>query len=205
MDESKNFMKLSSEVSRIVSKRWESYQNACPRKLHPPEKGEYRIILPRDRRSLRALGIACWYLPDWLKWEIILQISEKPYSLDFPNRGLEISLELRCLVESKFKMLSYLSTLINPRRLFGTILQEDLSKALKNIRILRSQNGPVLKPIRRKGYKDKGTWRPPHRWKERYDFSLTEKQNLKEFKLRLFNILTLIFLSKLGEEGKISR
>jgi hypothetical protein len=205
MSLSKDHMKLASEVRKTVLRRWESYQNASPCKLHPPRGVVYEIVLPRDRRSQRALGIACWFLPDWLKWEIILQLGSRPYSLDYSSKGLEISLEIRLLVETKNIMVSYLSYFINPRELFGTILQEDLLRALKLIRVKRTQEGPVIRPIRRKGYKDKGTWRLPHCWKERFDLSFIEAQNLKETKLSLFRVFTILLLRKLGEEGKSSR
>lgn len=204
MIDDKSFMKLSSEVRRTVLRQLESYQKASPRKLHPPGNSfnEPSIVLPKSRRLLRSLGIACWFLPEWLKWEIILQLSEKPYSLDFSSKGLEISLELRCLVESQEIMISYVSYFINPRELFGTILQEDLLEALKNIRVKEKQSGPVKKPIRRKGYKDKGSWRLPHRRLEKFDFTFIEEQNSKELKSRIYLLFTKIFLSKFREERK---
>lgn len=204
MIDDKNFIKLSSEVRRTVLRQWDSYQKACPRKLHPPmdPSVEVQVVLPKSHRGLRALGIACWFLPNWLKWEIILQLSQKPYSLDFANRGLEISLELRCLAESQEIMLLYCSCFYNPRELFGTFLQEDLLSALREIRVKVVQQGSVRRPIRRKGYKDKGSWRMPHRWMEKFDFSLTEQQNFKEFKSRIFELFTNLLLSKLGKERK---
>jgi hypothetical protein len=204
MIDDKNFMKLSSEVRRTVIRQWESYQKASPCNLHP-STGNFtssKLILPKSRRHLRALGIACWYLPDKIKWEIILQMSEKPFSLDFLNKGLEISLELRCLVESEEQMISYLFYFINPRELFGTILQEDLKEALEALVIKEEQKGPVRRPIRRKGYKDKGSWRLPHCWMEKFDLSFTEQQNQKEFKSRIYQLFTIIFLRKLERKGK---
>jgi hypothetical protein len=188
---------LDEQISRKVNLQWQSAQNASPCKLHPPTNLNYRILLPRKFRLLRALGVACWYLPDWLKWEIILQIGEKPYSLDFANKGLSTSVELLVFSLSKEKMVSYCSNLINPRKLFGTILQEDLKNALKEIRIIPTEVGPVVRPVRRKGYKDKGTCRPGHRWINTYDDdSFIELQNTKEKRLMLVNLF-LTFYRKL--------
>lgn len=174
-----------------------SYQNACPRNLHPP-RNNFRIILPRKFRELRALAIACWYFPDWLKFEIILQLSvDNIFSLDWKNKGLELSLELSLLSSSEQLMLSYLNCYINRRELFGTILQEDLQRALSEIKIIPEKNGPVVRPIRRKGYKDKGTWRPPHRWLPTDGFLLRKEQEEKEKKKLLFTLLLTILRHKL--------
>jgi hypothetical protein len=58
----------------------------------------------------------------------------------------------------------------------------------------------VVKPIRRRGYKDKGSRRPAHRWLAKYDFSFTEYQlQLEEEKL-LTQQLIQTFLSSLNSE-----
>lgn len=86
-------------------------------------------------------------------------------------------------------MLAYLDQEINKRELFGTILQEDLKKALQSLEVILEQTGPVVRTIRRKGYKDKGTWRLPHRWTPTYDFSFREEQLEREKKKFAFTLL----------------
>lgn len=182
-------------MSKTVKQRWETSQNASLCKLHPLEENE-RLVLPKRFRLRRALAIACWFLPDVLKWEIILQLQENIYSLDFSNKGLTLSSELLILISSKEKCLSYCEKILSSRELFGTILQEDLKNALSELRIIRKST-KVTYPIRRKGYKDKGTWKPPHRRIDNFDFSLTEKQNMKELKESLVRLIANLYLVKL--------
>lgn len=153
-------------------------------------------ILPRRFRELRALAILLWYLPEDLRFEIQLKLKQLfPYSLDFENNGFQQSLELQILSESKEIMLKYLVFQENftSRELFGTILREDSLSALKNLRIYWKDPLPAKKKIRRKGYQDQGSRRPDDLWTEKFDYSFTEKQNLKEeryeFLVSQFSIL----------------
>lgn len=94
-------IQFSEEVRSVCQRRWKSYQNARPGKLHPLTRDTDNFIFPRKFRELRALAIACWYLPDWLKWEIILYLNDLVYSIDFEHNGLVQSTELRVLVSRK--------------------------------------------------------------------------------------------------------
>lgn len=157
---------LEREIRRLVTSEERSYQNARPDKLHPPSSG-FRVGLPSKFRERRALVIASWFLPDWLKFEIQLQfLTEGIYSLDWNNKGLEQSLELALYANSLEDMLLSLQkeVWITKRVLFGTVLKEDLKNALSSLRIILPKTAPPKRKVRRKGYQDKGTWRPPHRW-----------------------------------------
>lgn len=185
---------VDGEIESIVSKRWRSYQNARLGKLHP-SPGSFRVILPKKFRELRALLIASWYLPDWLKFEILLSFQERGiFSLDVSTKGLSRSLELGLLQDSKESMLLFLEKgWITKRVLFGTILQEDLSNAFSSLRIQLQKDKIPKRKVRRKGYQDKGTWRPPDRWIERFDSTFNEYWTKRE-KVKLFYELFLSIL-----------
>jgi hypothetical protein len=153
-------------------------------------------ILPRRFRELRALAIISWYLPEDLRFEILLKLRQLfPYSLDFENNGFQQSLELQILSETKEIMLKYLVFQENfsSRELFGTILREDSLSALRNLRIDWKNPSYPKKKIRRKGYQDQGSRRPDYLWTEKFDYSFTELQNSKEdryeFLVSQFSIL----------------
>lgn len=97
-------------------------------------------------------------------------------------------------------MISYCSLNISTREIFGTILQEDLLRAFRELQLVPEKTGPVIKPVRRKGYKDKGTWRPPHRWIPKSDYSLNEQQ-LEIEKRRQSITLLLNYLRHNYQEG----
>lgn len=140
-------------------------------------------ILPKKFRELRALAISHWYLPDFLKFEINLEIRRMfPYSLDFENEGRELSLELQILTESQRDMVAYLrfQERFSARELFGTILHDDLLRALGNLKLYVRNPETARRKVRRKGYQDHGSRRPDDRWTESSDWSFTEYQNLKE-------------------------
>lgn len=190
-------IKLREELPKVVNHAMRVCQNACPDKLHPP-RNSFRLSLPRKFREQRALAIASWYLPDWLKWEVLLQLREE-HNFDHISFNWVQEIELYCLSEKEEIALHYIVESYNLRQLFGTILQEDLQKALMSLEIIKEKQGPVRRPIRRKGYRDKGTWRPPHRWKPTSDYSLTQKQNREELIQTCLRTITQLYLSKLGE------
>jgi hypothetical protein len=189
------------EIGKTVHRRWESYQNACPNKLHPLSNSTEQLVFPKRYRELVALAIASWFLPEWLSWEIRIFLRESIFSLDFNNKGLIQSGSLRLLVIDQREMIEFLEENYNPRQLFGTVLQEDLRNALFHL-YLKDQPKQRRK-IRRKGYSDKGTWRPPHRWIEHSDFSFEKEQTNLEKKRLLVDFYTLTYRYKL--RAKIRR
>lgn len=92
---------------------------------------------------------------------------------------------------------------ISTRVLFGTVLNEDLVGGLRSLEILEDQQGPVVRPIRRKGYKDKGTWKSPDRWTEHFDFSFNQEQFELEKKRSSFNLLLTYTRHMLSQKEEI--
>lgn len=188
---------MLEEIRKNSIRRWESYQNSPLGKLHPPSlNSTWKLLLPKRFRELRALAIASWFLPEWLSWEIRIQLYDFIYSLDFQTGGLEQSSALRLLVRDQRIMISYLKNFINLRELFGQILKGDLDSALRTLS-LKEEGGPVRRKIRRKGYRDKGTWRPPHLWRESSDFSFNLEQSNLEKKRLLIDLVTQLYSYKL--------
>lgn len=132
------------------------------------------ISYPRDFRLIRALVISHWYFPEKLFWRIHLDLQDFSFSQLNKKQRLEINL----LLSSKENMEKYLyrTERYSASEIFGNILGNDLKDLEKCLKFRRRKFGPVREPIRRRGYKDKGTRKPSHRWLPDSDFSLTEKQ-----------------------------
>jgi hypothetical protein len=178
----------------------ESYQNARPDKLHPSYSLQ-GIRLPRRFRSLRALLISSWFFPDWLKYEILLSFGKTIFSLDWNNKGLERSLELALYSSTEREMLSFVRKNINTRVLFGTILKEDLKNALNEMELIPEKTSSPKRKVRRKGYQDKGTWRPPHRWMETSDWTFNEIWTKREKQKLIFQFLFNAYRYTLSRGG----
>lgn len=187
---------FSEQVSSIVSQRWRSCQNALLCKPDPPFE-EFDLVLPKKYRELRALAVSSWFAPEWLQWEIRLRLENFVFSLDFNNKGLIHSLELRLLVSSKENAMLWLRENYSSSVIFGTILFDDLQRAFSNTRCIIRGKGPVRRIQRKRGYRDKGTWRPPHRWIERDDISFRSQQMLIEKKRLYITLVTQISLHRL--------
>lgn len=195
---------MKRNVEIVLSKNDLTSQNPRPYKLHPGSiaKGNFYIRVPRNFRFQRSLAICLWYCPDWLKFELILhfQLTQRYYSLDFENKGLEHSLELLLLSSTKDNMLKYcqMEEFFSKRELFGSILRDDLDRALKELKIEEIRYRNPKPTVRRKGYKDKGSRRPDHTRIEQFDFTFTEYQNTKEEKIKLLES-TFHYLKKILE------
>jgi hypothetical protein len=176
---------VEKEVGRtFVRKGQRFHQNPC---LCPPTLGpnsELRIVLPRKFRELRALLVASWFLPMDLGLLILGEIDPKKPMLNYNE---EQQLEIAILSYSKNICLSYLFlSEIDSREFFGSILRSDLESAFKSLRIYWKVPSKARRKVRRKGYRDHGSRKPADRWTESFDYSFTERQNLKEKQLELF-------------------
>lgn len=153
------------------------------------------IKYPKDFRLLRTLSIYFWFFPEELHWRIRLDLENFTYS----QLNKKQILELRILQSSKENMIKYLydTKRYSSFEIFGNFLRNDLKDLQKNLKFYRIKYSIPREPIRRRGYKDKGSRRPSHLWLEQFDFSFTEQQNVKEkenFKLNklIQRILSII-------------
>lgn len=191
-------IQLERKVLQILSGS-KFRQNASPGYPQTPLTLYSKIVWPRRFKEIRALLIASWYLPEWLKWEVILHFSvDFSYSYDFASNGFQHQLEIRLLSTSKDVMIKYLleASSLSARDLFGNVLGKDLEFALRSLNITESPS-KVRRKVRRRGYQDKGTWKTPDRWTERYDFTLNELQLQREKKKLYLEFLYFTYLSKL--------
>jgi hypothetical protein len=151
---------FSEELSRIVPSGFQF---------------ELKVNFPRDYRSLRALAILLWYLPEERKWEILLMMESMP--LNFLN--FKQILEIRLLLSGKeiVQKFLYFTERYSARELFGNILGNELEFVIRNLKISRKVNPRPKRKIRHRGYRDKGSLRLSHRWLPSHDYYLTEEMN----------------------------
>lgn len=161
---------------------------------------DFRVILPKDFNSLRSLAISHWYISnDQLFWEIHLSLMEEN-SRSQLNRKQKIELEILISSKEICEVYLYETKRYSGREIFGNILGNELKECLKRLKIKRNIPRKPKKQERHRGYRDKGSLRPDHLWLEKYDFSLTEYQNLLEKKSDLHRKLTTELLQILSEK-----
>jgi hypothetical protein len=168
----------------------EQYEKFVNRKLKLPEllrtavidsptfTEDYKILIPRNFRDLRALVAVHWYFPGSLFWYYHLELKDcKLNHLNFKQK-----VEINLMLESREIMLYYLyrTKRLTSFEIFGNIL----GTAIRNTRYLKvfKRSKKIINPIRKRGYDDKGSLRLPETWLPDYDFSLTEQQNRKELR-----------------------
>lgn len=197
-------IQLKRNVKHLIPKCSRFHQNPSLGYSHPGPNSELKIELPKKFRELRALAIVMWYLPEELRFliQVELQINS-PYFLDFENKGLENSLEILIFSTSKEIMLNYLiiQQEIDPRELFGTILFDDILRAHENFKFYWKVPSKARRKVRRKGYRDQGSRKPDHKWKESFDVTFTEYQKIKEEKEELFFQQYHSILEELESQG----
>lgn len=164
---------------------------------------EERISYPREFRLLRTLSIVQWYFPEELHWRVHLDLEN--FSFSWLNR--EQKVELSILLSSKENMKKFLfeTEFCTSNEIFGNIIGNDLKDLFKVFKISQKKIfnfGPIRVPIRRRGYKDKGSRRPSHKWIETSDFSFTDYQNQLEEERKLTHDLIQQLLSSLNSEER---
>jgi len=120
------------------------------------------------------LAIASWYLPESIGIILRLDLEES-----FRQNSLEDQVVLRTLVFNKSSCLEFLleTTLWHSRDFFGNIVsKENLTRKFPSLLSLAPLHRKVKKLLRKRGYNDHGSRVPDHRWKPKFDYSLTELQ-----------------------------
>jgi hypothetical protein len=148
--------------------------------IDPEDVGSFLNLysLPSNKDSLILLSILRWYLPEEIGVLLQLQLEEKFKHSDYSL--------MRILLTSKFRMLNYLilTDEWTKASFFGKILsQKNFDNTMKNVRKLYRNRRPVKKPVRHRGYRDKGSLKLPHEHHSYVDF--TQEQNLIEIIRRL--------------------
>lgn len=171
---------LDIQLERIVGSDLQSIRLTDAVFVNPNlEYSDYRLVpVPRKLDELKALTLVSYYVEDKaVGFYLREQIRDKLKSFSLEDR---LSLEI-LLCGKKELVLEYLllNNEISSRTFFGNIVP--LGKRLFNqLHFSRRKLGPVVKPVWRRGYKDKGTLRPITKRLPNYDYSFTDAQNEKE-------------------------
>lgn len=156
------------------------------------------INYPLDFAGLRALAICQWSFPENLHWRVLLDLREKTFSQLNDKQVLELCI----LLSSKEICYFYLyeTERYSSREIFGNILGNQLKELLNSLKIKEKVLRSPKKKQRHRGYRDKGSRRPDHQWKESFDFSFIEYQNKLEKKRYLQNKNSTILKQLLTEK-----
>lgn len=127
------------------------------------------LILPRDLDDLIALAISSWYVDSPIVQSVIqLHLFEKRVDPDYWMLELFLASKVRCelfLVET---------TMYHTRDFWGNLItQSRLQRVFKNLNFVRRSN-LVKETQRKRGYHDKGSMKPLHKWMPTHDWSLTQ-------------------------------
>jgi hypothetical protein len=86
----------------------------------------------------------------------------------------EEKIELRLILSSKYSCLEFIFNNYTERSFFGSLVPNVVNTATNLNVSIRNPNKPK-KTVRRRGYRDHGSCRPPSRWLPSSDWSFTEK------------------------------
>lgn len=182
-DRNISFQQFHIQLRRKITKAWYSSSESFltrPVFVSPTllDDSKVQIQYPRDFRSLRALAIAQWYFPEEAHWRIWLDLTE----MSFSQLNTKQRLELKLLLASVEDCETYLfwTDRYSSNELFGNLCGNDQLDCCQRLRVKKIEPGPVVRTIRRRGYKDKGSRRAAHHWTPDSDLSLTELQNCRE-------------------------
>jgi hypothetical protein len=157
---------------------------------------------PKDFRSLRALSIVQWYLPEFLHWRIWMDLDEM--NLNWLNRKQKVVIKLLLSSEINCKTYLYETQSFSSEELFGNILRTDVKDALRSTKYWRKKYR-LVPIVYRRGYRDKGVRKPDHEWLPKEDYSLQEYMNDLEKERILTNNLLQRLLEILERDSKFRR
>lgn len=133
------------------------------------------MYFSRKYLDLVTLILLCWYGDVFEGFEQYVLYEVRTY---LEKNLLYAELAAACTAkEISLLIIVCFSEKYSDRWLFGTILSPDRVERVTNQARLRlvHPRRPKRK-IRHRGYRDHGSLRPEHEWREKYDWSLTEKQ-----------------------------
>lgn len=157
-----------------------------PTLLEDPSCRYDGVIFSKKYLDIATLILISWFSDYFQGFEGYVRFEISEYlerNLLFPE--LDASLFSKEIV--LYVLFNY-SKIHNPNELFGNLLSREriqrvLSKTYLRFLTLRKPR----RPVRRRGYKDKGSARPSHLWIPRSDWYFTEEQNQIEEKRELYH------------------
>lgn len=131
-------------------------------------------IKKKDWRSLLALILFTWKLPEEFRFLFLLKLEETIRQL--PNEDKWILSHLSS--EGSCRSWILLTSKFHSREFFGNILSRLKNlDSLFNTFLKDSNKRKVKEKVFKRGYSDHGSLRESHRWLPKEDFDLTELQN----------------------------
>lgn len=140
---------------------------------------------------------------DLLTLTILLQYSEyfgdfREYVIYEVQRYLEDRLlfpEIAAMLHSKrvcLDVLLHFSRYHTPHAIFGNLLNpEQINRVLDSVHLRLIKPRKVIRPVYRRGYKDKGSLRPETRWLPTNDWSYSEEQvRIEQRRKEYFDLIT---------------
>lgn len=158
------------------------------------ERFENKVIIrTKNLQLLEFLCVIVWFMEDKVP-QCLLLLELRDLVEDLSNKDIEKYSYLKLLLKSKVQTLLWLqdTTKYSTNEYFGILNQNVIQKKLQNsVKFAFRSNSVVKKPQRRRGYKDKGSRKPPH--EEGRNHILAELQREIEAE-RAVTLDTLAFL-----------
>jgi hypothetical protein len=158
---------LRSELIALGSDpKFSQLDEDLDRRMHGPLTPNFEVsfrIRTKSPKTLEKLAVISHFLPETLGFFL-------RFSVEQQNERFVKSEDLRLLLISKeFSVLS-LSRKLSERDFFGNWKRE-MVILLRELSFVLSGPPKARRTIRRRGYRDHGTLRPPHRWLPDSDWS----------------------------------
>lgn len=200
------------ETSNLTKREQNSHQRTRSQKEKLAElpslysDTEYQIFINYNgsRQALAVLYVLCFF-SYWRTDETIRTMSHKCFAYNYEGgwKTVQDYLETKFQTPKEFEQ-KYISD-FGPHDFFGNFLPLS-AKLTRNIRVLQPKSGKVNKPIRRRGYKDKGSRRLPHEnhgipGKEKPLFSVEREDRRNN--IRINPLLEINLNSIIGDDSKL--
>lgn len=202
-DKNLTHIQLSEDIERYLASRLCLPNSLTATVVNSPtllDGDVWYFSYPRKFEELRGLICVVWFLnEEILKWRILGDLLEKNYS--WLNRKQQI--EIHLLLSSKFHCVEFLrrSKRFTSHELFGNILYTGC-RQLRQLKIFQRQRGPIVRPLRKRGYDDKGSRRKPEDWLEKFDYTFDlehyRREKIQYLQLKHINRL----LKQLEDSGR---
>ena len=150
---------LRSKLYQDIEKQEEyfSHKSSLWRSDTKTPNSEFRVVLPKDFRLLRALSISLWYFPQNIQTLYRLQLENQTFSWLNEKQKLELSILLSSKENSQKYL--YLTQRYTSFEIFGNFLGNDLNDLKRKIKVIFVFQRKAKKKVFRRAPKDKGTRR----------------------------------------------
>lgn len=196
---------LSSHFIKTMRREEENFSHKCclwrSDTEHP--NSYFDVILPKNYRETRALAISLWYLPENLKFQVLLKLEER----NFAHFNQKQMIEIHLLLESQeiCEKYLYLTERYTDSEIFGNLLGNDLRDLEKSLKFIFVRQQRARKKVFRRGPKDKGTRRSVSSTiqirieEELKDVFVQQQNDLYDHKVILRHKVIKLILQKIGE------